>query len=88
MFGKNKRENIMLINNKNILVTRGTVDLKNQKEYVNNIRYKFIKDKEEYDKRYDINVTKLNHTLNWKVNESFDTEIVKTIESCLSKYEN
>ena len=46
----------------------------------------FVEDRAGHDRRYAIDATKLETTLQWKADENFDTGIVKTIEWYLNKY--
>jgi dTDP-glucose 4,6-dehydratase len=45
---------------------------------------KFVKDRPGHDKRYAINATKIEKTLNWQPTETFETGIQKTIKWYLS----
>ncbi len=46
----------------------------------------FIKDRASHARQYTIDTTKIETELGWKVDENFDTGIVKAIECYLRKY--
>ncbi len=45
----------------------------------------FVKDRAGHDRRYAIDATKIKRELGWRVKESFDSGIVKTVKWYIDK---
>ncbi len=54
------------------------------KTYKTQITY--VEDRAGHDRRYAIDATKIENELGWKVDENFESGIVKTIKWYLEKY--
>ena len=46
----------------------------------------FVKDRAGHDKRYALDASKIESTLDWRAKENFESGIVKTIEWYLKKF--
>lgn len=64
--------------------------LDKERPRANNKKYEelisFVKDRAGHDFRYAIDATKLEKTLGWKADETFDTGIIKTVQWYLKEY--
>jgi len=79
--GKNERTNLEIVNTICIILDKKVPKANSYKELIT-----FVDDRAGHDRRYAIDATKLETSLRWVANESFDSGIVKTIEWYLNKY--
>lgn len=84
--GRNERTNLQIVDAITMILDEKVPpkDKIGKKSYKDLIT--FIEDRVGHDRRYAIDVTKLENELGWKADENFDSGIVKTIEWYLSKY--
>ena len=92
--GRNERTNLQIVDTictileeyrSRDLMSRGETQLSsNLKPYKELIT--FVEDRAGHDRRYAIDASKLENTLDWKAEDDFDSGIVKTIEWYLRKY--
>jgi len=81
--GRNERTNLQIVD-KITSILDEKVPRQKHKSYKELIT--FVEDRAGHDKRYAIDATKLENTLGWRADETFDTGIVKTVEWYLEKY--
>ena len=81
--GRNERNNLEIVHTIcGILDNKHPAD--NGTSYTSLIR--FVEDRAGHDRRYAIDATKLENELGWKAKETFETGIVKTIDTYLLQY--
>ncbi|MCB0413928.1 MAG: dTDP-glucose 4,6-dehydratase [Bdellovibrionales bacterium] len=80
--GKNERTNLEIVDA--ILTSLDELKPLNSGSYKQFIT--FVKDRPGHDKRYAIDATKIESSLGWKADETFDSGIKKTIEWYLKAY--
>ena len=78
--GRNERTNLQIVNTI-CEILDNMQPAANGKSYKNLVT--FVEDRAGHDRRYAIDATKLENELGWKADETFDTGIIKTIESYL-----
>lgn len=74
--GKNERQNIFIVNH--ICAILDKLKPLSSGSYTQFITY--VQDRPGHDKRYAIDASKLENTLQWRADEVFETGIVKTVE--------
>jgi nucleoside-diphosphate-sugar epimerase len=90
--GKNERTNLQIVNTICEILDK-VYPLNTNTQITNNklTSYKdlitFVEDRVGHDKRYTIDATKIEKTLGWKAEETFETGIEKTVEWYLEKYD-
>jgi dTDP-glucose 4,6-dehydratase len=88
--GRNERTNLQIVDR--ICAILDEMAPRHSREGGNPASYKelitFVEDRAGHDRRYAIDATKLENSLGWKANETFDTGIIKTIEWYLDKYKS
>lgn len=73
--GRNERTNLQIVDAICTILDEKVPKNSSYKELIT-----FIEDRAGHDRRYAIDATKLENTLGWKADESFESGIVKTIE--------
>ena len=81
--GNNERDNLYIANKICSILDR----IKPQQNSYKNL-ITFVKDRPGHDFRYAIDATKIETTLGWSAEESFETGIKKTVTWYLNKYNN
>ena len=79
--GRNERTNLDIVNVITTILDRRIPKEKSYKELIS-----FVEDRAGHDKRYAIDATKIEKSLNWKADENFESGIIKTIEWYLLKW--
>lgn len=79
--GRNERTNLQIVDRICTILDEKLPQKSSYKELIT-----FVEDRAGHDRRYAIDATKLENSLGWKADETFDTGIVKTIEWYLDKY--
>jgi len=79
--GRNERSNLQIVD-----VICRILDNKIPKEKSYKELIAFVEDRAGHDRRYAIDARKIVNELNWKVDEDFNSGIIKTIEWYLEKY--
>jgi dTDP-glucose 4,6-dehydratase len=79
--GRNERTNLQIVDTICTILDNKVPNDRSYKELIT-----FVEDRAGHDRRYAIDASKLEDTLDWKADENFDTGIVKTIEWYLGKY--
>ena len=80
--GKNERNNLYIANK-----ICEVLDKKKPKGISYKEQISFVKDRPGHDFRYAIDANKIETELDWKVDENFESGIVKTIEWYIQKYQ-
>nr|WP_292465085.1 dTDP-glucose 4,6-dehydratase [Methanolobus sp.] len=81
--GQNEKDNNFIASK--ICEILDTFKPKENGSYKDQITY--VEDRAGHDRRYAIDASKIEDTLGWKANESFESGILKTVKWYLTKYE-
>ena len=91
--GRNERTNLQIVDAVCSILDEKYPIKNNSKFKIHNSKlesYKslitFVDDRAGHDRRYAIDATKIENTLNWRAEETFETGIVKTVDWYLRKY--
>lgn len=84
--GRNERTNLQIVDRictilDEVYPIKNNSTLKSYKELIT-----FVEDRAGHDRRYAIDASKLENTLLWRADETFDTGIIKTVQWYLEKY--
>lgn len=79
--GRNERTNLQIVDAICEILDKKVPTEKSYKELIT-----FVEDRSGHDRRYAIDASKIENSLGWKADETFDTGIVKTVEWYLKKY--
>ena len=79
--GRNERTNLQIVDRICTILDQQVPKEKSYKELIT-----FVEDRAGHDRRYAIDASKLENTLGWKADETFDTGIIKTVQWYLKKY--
>lgn len=81
--GRNERTNLQIVD-AICRILDEKIPLKDNSSYKDLIT--FVEDRAGHDRRYAIDATRLENELDWRADENFDTDIIKTTEWYLEKY--
>ncbi|MGE4397631.1 MAG: dTDP-glucose 4,6-dehydratase [Sulfurimonas sp.] len=79
--GRNERTNLQIVDAICEILDKKVPTEKSYKELIT-----FVEDRAGHDRRYAIDASKIENSLGWRADETFDTGIVKTVEWYLKKY--